>query len=124
MSETLVLSALPKTWILDLDGTVLVHNGYLTEAGDCLLPGVKDFFDALPAEDMVIFITSRSVKYKAATEAFLQNSGIRFHTVIYDAPYGERILINDRKPSGLRTAYALNPERDTFSISTVTDPAL
>ena len=27
-------------------------------------------------------------------------------------PMGERILINDIKPSGLKTAYAINKERD------------
>ena len=32
-------------------------------------------------------------------------------------PFGERILINDRKPSGLNTAYAVNKNRDyKFSI--------
>ena len=28
-------------------------------------------------------------------------------------PYGERILINDKKPSGLRTSIAINKERDS-----------
>jgi len=27
-------------------------------------------------------------------------------------PFGERILVNDKKPSGLKTAYAINKERD------------
>ena len=28
MGDTLVLSSLSKTWIFDLDGTLLKHNGY------------------------------------------------------------------------------------------------
>ncbi len=28
MAEKLILSTLPKTWIFDLDGTLLRHNGY------------------------------------------------------------------------------------------------
>ena len=30
------------------------------------------------------------------------------------APYGERILINDRKPSGLDMSVAVNAESDVF----------
>lgn len=41
---SLVLSPLPKTWIFDVDGTIVKHNGYLTEKGDELLPGVRVFF--------------------------------------------------------------------------------
>lgn len=36
--EDLKLSSLPKTWIFDLDGTILVHNGY-KNGGDRILPG-------------------------------------------------------------------------------------
>ena len=28
MADELVLSTLPKTWVFDLDGTLLKHNGY------------------------------------------------------------------------------------------------
>ena len=34
--------------------------------------------------------------------------------IVYGLPYGERILINDRKPSGLPTAIAVNTDRDRF----------
>ena len=30
----------------------------------------------------------------------------------FDAPYGERIVVNDRKPSGLGMSVAVNIERD------------
>ena len=37
------LDDIEKTWIFDLDGTLVVHNGY--KGGmDTLLPGVKDFY--------------------------------------------------------------------------------
>ena len=29
-TETLRLSSLPHTWVLDLDGTLVRHNGYKT----------------------------------------------------------------------------------------------
>lgn len=38
----LSLSSLPHTWLIDIDGTLLKHNGY-KEGGDELLEGVLDF---------------------------------------------------------------------------------
>ena len=43
-----------------------------------------------------------------------KEEGIQYHTIIYEAPYGERILINDKKNSGLKTALAINTKRDCF----------
>ena len=57
---------------------------------------------------MVIFVTSRKKEYAHITEEFLKNNGITYDYIIYEAPYGERILINDKKTSGLKTAYAFN----------------
>ena len=48
------------------------------------------------------------------TEKFLREHEIRFEHLICEMPYGERILINDRKPSGLKMTVAVNPERDEF----------
>lgn len=106
------LSSLPKTWILDLDGTIVKHNGYKLDGFDSLLPGAKDFLKNISKDDILIFITSRKEKYKKETEDFLKKEKISFNHIIFDAPYGERILINDRKPSGLKTAIALNPKRN------------
>jgi beta-phosphoglucomutase-like phosphatase (HAD superfamily) len=110
--ENIVVSALPKTWILDLDGTIVKHNGYKIDGQDTLLPGIEGFLRQIRAEDMVIFVTSRTPEYAAMTEEFLAKNKIRFDHIIYGAPYGERILVNDKKPSGLRTAIAVNTERD------------
>ena len=43
---------------------------------------------------------------------FLKKNNIRYDYLISDMPFGERILVNDRKPSGLDTAYAVNKDRD------------
>lgn len=114
MEELITLSGLGHTWILDLDGTVVKHNGYLTDGYDTFLPGAQEFLNSIPKEDLVIFLTSRTKEQKERTERFLQKHRIRYDHVIYDAPFGERILINDRKPSGLRTAIACNEVRDVF----------
>lgn len=104
-------SDLTKTWLFDLDGTLVKHNGY-KDGGDILLPGVLEFFSTIPENDVIIILTARSSEYKEITESFLQENSIFFDFILYDLPVGERILINDKKPSGMQTAYAYNLERD------------
>jgi ribonucleotide monophosphatase NagD (HAD superfamily) len=110
---TLTLSPLGHTWILDLDGTLVKHNGYKIDGRDTLLDGASEFLQSIPEGDMVVFITSRTEPYRETTERFLRENNIRYDHIIFNAPIGERILINDRKPSGLQTALALNAERDS-----------
>lgn len=106
------LSPLGHTWVLDLDGTVLKHNGYKTDGEDSFLPGAEAFLRSLPEKDMVVFLTSREEGYREQTLRFLDAHGIRYAAVVFGVPYGERILVNDRKPSGLVTALAADVERD------------
>lgn len=110
--QKLTLSPLGHTWVLDLDGTIVKHNGYKIDGHDTLLNGAKEFMDSIPPDDLVIFVTSREVSYRDLTEKFLIANGIPFDHIVFGAPYGERILINDRKPSGLITAIAVNTDRD------------
>lgn len=113
MESNIKLSGLGHLWILDLDGTLVKHNGYLNDGFDSLLPGAREFIEAIPANDMVMIVTSRKKEYQLCTEDFLLRNGIRFDYMIYDIPFGERILVNDRKRSGLKTAVAVNVERDS-----------
>lgn len=108
------ISSLGHTWIFDIDGTIVKHNGYLLDGVDTLLPGVKEFFSKLSIEDKVIFVTSRKLEEKDTTENFLKENEIRYDYIIFDMPVGERILINDRKPSGLNVAIAINTKRNEF----------
>jgi len=110
--KTLTLSPLAHTWILDLDGTFVKHNGYKTDGHDTLLDGALEFLRSISEGDLIVFITSRTDEYKEITENFLAERNIRYDHIIYNAPYGERVLINDMKPSGLETAIAVNVERD------------
>ena len=109
--EDLKLSSLPKTWIFDLDGTILVHNGY-KNGGDRILPGVKEFFDKIPETDHILILTARKEEVLESTIEFLKDNGIRYNNILADIPFGERILLNDMKGSGLKTAYAVNLKRD------------
>ena len=107
----LTMSVLPKTWIFDLDGTLVEHNGYLHD-GDKLLPGVKEFWDRIPATDFILILTSRRKAEQRITEQFLTDNQIRFDQIIYELPMGERILLNDDKPSGLPMAFSVRRKRD------------
>ncbi len=108
----LELSTLGHTWIIDIDGSIVKHNGYLSDEGDVFLEGAKDFLLSIPPDDMIIFVSSRSNAYLKETEEFFKKNGIRYDYIIFDAPYGERIIINDNKPSGLKTGIAINLDRD------------
>ena len=112
--ENIIISSLGHTWILDLDGTILRHNGYKLDGDDTFLEGAEEFLRNIPEEDMIIFLTSRRSEYRETPENFLRSRNIRFDHIIFDAPYGERILINDRKPSGLNMSVAINTDRDEF----------
>lgn len=105
------LSSLGHTWIIDLDGTILKHNGYLIDGVDTLLNGAIDFLSSIPKDDLVIFITARKSSYKDATIKFLKDNNVRFNHIIFDAPHGERIVINDMK--SFNTAIAINKIRDS-----------
>lgn len=115
MSKVLKMSSIAKTWIFDLDGTLVKHNGYKIDGQDSLLDGVKEFFCSVSEHDFILIITARSSKYKEKTISFLRENNIRYNQIIFDAPHGERILVNDQKPSGLLTAYSFNQKRDSFS---------
>lgn len=108
----LTLSPLPKTWVFDVDGTIVKHNGHLTQEGDQLLPGVKELFESIPASDVIVLLTARKAEHQNSLKDFLTRNDIRFDYLLPNMPQGERILINDRKPSGLQTAYAVNKDRD------------
>jgi hypothetical protein len=107
----LELSPLPKTWLVDIDGTLFRHNGHLS-GPDELLPGAAAFMGAIPPADRVVLLTARSSAHEAATRQALLAAGIRFDHILFDLPSGERVLINDAKPSGLQTAHAVNLVRD------------
>ena len=113
----LSISKLPHTWFIDLDGTFFKHNGYIKNKNDEITNGnVQKFLDQLSLDDLIIFTTSRDSSLSKLCEASLKNKIIikQKYLIIYDLPPGERILINDSKPSGLKTAYAIPTSRDHF----------
>ena len=116
MGEALILSTLPKTWIFDLDGTLLKHNGYKIDGVDTILNGAREAIEAIPEEDFILVLTSRTDEYREMTIEFLKENGIRYDEILFNMPMGERIVVNDRKPSGIDMAVAININRDDLKL--------
>ena len=119
MEEKLILSTLPKTWIFDLDGTLVKHNGYKLDGKDTLLPGTAEYLSEIPGEDKIVIFTSRTEEYREDTLRFLTENHIRYDSILFNMPMGERIVVNDRKPSGIDMAVAVNLDRDDFKMPQV-----
>ena len=111
MPRELRLSPLKHTWVLDFDGTLVKHNGYKT-GNDEWLPGAVEFLQSIPQGDLVILLTAREKAARDRTLEFIRNAGVRIDHVFFEVPMGERILINDTKPSGLVCAHTVNPSRN------------
>ena len=112
MKNKLVLSPLKHTWFIDIDGTIFKHNGYKLDGYDSLLPGVKEFLNKIQEGDLIILVTSRTDEYKEITIESLNKNKIKYDQIIFNAPFGERIVINDNKLSGLETGKCININRD------------
>ena len=54
--EKVQLSPMQKTWILDLDGTIVVHDGPYILGKDQFLPGAEEFLASIPPNDIIIFL--------------------------------------------------------------------
>lgn len=101
-----------KTWLLDFDGTLVEHKSYFSKE-DTILPKTIDFFNkVIKEDDYVIITTARPSNHKERIVNFLNNNSLRFDEVICGLPTGPRILINDKKTDGTKTAYSFNLERD------------
>ena len=100
--------------MLDIDGTLVKHNGYKIDGYDTLLDGVKEFFANLSPDDKVVMLTARKEEYLEDLKKFLKENNLRYDYLLTDMPMGERILINDRKPSGLDMAFSVNKNRDDY----------
>lgn len=112
MADELVLSPLAHTWLIDFDGVLVPHNGHLA-GEDRLLPGVEAFWARIPAGDTVVLMSARGIEHSEKALALMAAHGLKVDRLLFGLPTGERVLINDRKPSGLTTAVAVNLARDT-----------
>jgi ribonucleotide monophosphatase NagD (HAD superfamily) len=111
----------PKTFFIDIDGTILQQNdkweqGKVADPRDYKeLPGSVRLINKWYTDGhRVILTTARGEPYRSRTAMQLENIGLQYHEMIMGLPTGQRILINDRKPQeDIDTAIAINLDRDT-----------
>ena len=106
------LSTLAHTWFIDIDGTIFKHEGLWEDGEDSLLPGVRDLWNSIPQDDCIILTTARNSFSAEQTKQALKRFNLRYDKIIFDLPVGERIVVNDTKPTGLDTAIAWNVSRN------------
>jgi len=107
----IVLSSLPHTWLIDLDGTIVEHNGH-KKGIETLLDGALELWAQIPPGDTIVLLTARVDCDLQSVFNLLGQHNLRYDHVLCNLPAGERLLINDIKPRGLKTALAINVPRD------------
>jgi len=106
----------PKTIFLDIDGTLLKHQGGLSQIAampPVLLDGVHEKLDEWDkAGHRIILITGRKESMREITENQLRQTGINhYERLIMGVGNGSRFLVNDAK-EGQDTAFGITVERD------------
>lgn len=110
----------PKTIIVDLDGTVFPHRGTMENIVRALVNRdyVEPYYSAREAFTKweragynIIVMTGRPECIREETVAELKYAGLFFTQLIMGVGGGVRVLINDRKPDGQDTAFAINVDR-------------
>jgi hypothetical protein len=113
MSDNII----PKTIICDIDGCILEHLGDLTkinlENPNLLLGAKEKFIEWNMKSYKIILLTGRPESMREITNKQLQSFGLFWDILIMGATRGERILINDIKPTSTNnTATAINLKRN------------
>jgi hypothetical protein len=107
---------LPKTYILDLDGTCWCHRGTLSEMYKDvqILDNVREKIDEWCGKGhYIVLLSARPEGMRRTTERQLEELRIPYHQLVLGAPIGQRILVNDRKPNSTEdTAIGITVERD------------
>ena len=107
----------PKTIICDIDGTLVVHNkpsdAAKTSCKSILLEGTLDKLNEWERNGYnIILLTGRKESMRQVTIEQLSQLGIYYDQLIMGVGGGPRYLINDYKPDGTETAFAINVERN------------
>jgi phosphatidate phosphatase PAH1 len=106
----------PKTILIDIDGTILCHKGDLyrmTTEDPIVLPHVIERFLQWRREGChIVLTTARTEGCRHITEKQLSDVGIFYDNLVMGLTSGPRVLINDTKPNGNKTAFAFSITRD------------
>jgi hypothetical protein len=107
----------PKTIICDIDGTLIHHFLPSQVAKDshvpALLDGTLEKINEWERKGYnIILLTGRKESMRKNTEDQLSQLGIYYDQLIMGVGGGARYLINDYKPDGTESAFAINVQRN------------
>jgi hydroxymethylpyrimidine pyrophosphatase-like HAD family hydrolase len=107
----------PKTIICDIDGTLVKHhNPYIVCQPTHLMTLLDGTIEKLLEWERkgynIILLTGRKESMRLVTENQLQQIGIFYDKLIMGVGGGIRYLINDYKPDGTESSFAINVERN------------
>lgn len=104
------------TIFLDIDGTLLKHQGSLTRLmvmSPELLNGVLEKLNEWEGRGFnIILTTGRKESQRELTERQLESLGIFYDQLIMGIGGGPRYLVNDKQKDGTPMAFAFNLTRD------------
>lgn len=109
---------LPKTLFIDIDGTILHHQGNISDIwmrGADVLAGTRKRFDEWHSRGYkIILVTGRPETIREVTHKQLMDAGLIYDMLIMGVGIGARILINDLHPNYPGdTAVAINVPRNS-----------
>lgn len=105
----------PKTVFCDIDGTLIKHRKPtdVSRSKVVMLPEtIKTLLELDKLGYNIILTTGRKESLRQITEKELTKAGIIYDKLVTGIGGGDRILINDKKPCGRKTAWSVVPDRD------------
>ena len=91
--------AKPRTFFIDLDGTVLMHGhrySNLYEGQNEACPGVIEAMDELDSQGhTIVLVSARKESSREFTQRLLDRLGIPYDHLILGVSQGKRIVVND-----------------------------
>lgn len=107
----------PKTIICDIDGTLVYHCDPHTVSKsnhkmELLIGTIEKLLEWERKGYNIILLTGRKESMREVTENQLREIGIFYDQLIMGVGGGARYLINDSKPDGEQSAFAINIERN------------
>lgn len=113
----LLVSELPRTWFIDLDGTLFMYADTIEDVATkpqtpCpyTLEKMNGWWER---GDHIVLVSARYETLREKTEADLKEHGVPYSHLIMGLGNGERHLVNDLKPNRAgNTAFAHNLVRD------------